>query len=185
MQATLAGTALPLYYVSAGQVNAVVPYLAPQLLDSPQSLVVYRNGMPAALTVNLVAYQPGIFSTAANGIGQGAIQNAFYQLVDATHPSKAGDTILIYCQGLGPVTNPPAPGAIAPAGSITMTTPKVYIDGMPAQVVYSGLSPGSIQLYQVNAVVPQGISSGTVNLYLTVTDPASGATLQSNTVTIN
>ena len=185
VQATLAGAALPLYYVSAGQVNAVVPYFAAQSLDSPQSLVVSRNGVPAAMTVNLVAYQPGIFSTAANGAGQGAIQNASYQLVDSSHPAQAGDTILIYCQGLGPVTNPPAPGAISASGSTTVTTPKVYIDGIPAQVVYSGLSPDSVQLYQVNAVVPQGISSGAVNVYLTVTDPRSGAVLQSNTVTIN
>jgi uncharacterized protein (TIGR03437 family) len=185
VQVTLAGTALPLYYVSAGQVNAVVPYFASQLLDSSQSLVIYRNGVPAALDVNLLGYQPGIFSTGANGAGQGAIQNASYQLVDASHPAQSGDTILIYCQGLGPVASPPGPGAIASAGSTTLTTPKAYIDGIPAQVVYSGLSPGSVQLYQVNAIVPQGISSGAVNVYLTVSDPNSGAVLQSNTVTIN
>ena len=185
IQATLAGTALPLYFASPGQVNAIVPYLPQALLDTPQSLVVYRNGAPALIPLNVVVYQPGIFSTAANGQGQGAIQNANYQLVDDSHPAQAGDTILIYGAGLGPVANPPAAGAAAATGSTTNTIPKVYIDGMEAQVVYSGLSPGSVQLYQVNAVVPQGIHAGVVNVYMTVMDPASGATLQSNTVTMN
>ena len=185
IQATLAGTPLPLYYASTGQVNAVIPFLPEQLLDTPQSLVVYRNGAPALLSLNLVVYQPGIFSTAANGTGQGAIQNASYQLVDGGHPAQPGDAILIYSGGLGPVVNPPAAGALASAGSTTKTIPNVYIDGIQAQVVYSGLSPGSVQLYQVNAVVPQGIHSGALNVYLTITDPRSNTVLQSNTVTIN
>ena len=185
VQVTLAGAALPLYFAGTNQVNALVPYMPSLSLDSPQSLVVYRNGAPAALTVNLVAYQPGIFSTAANGAGQGAIQNASYKLVDASHPAQAGDTILIYCQGLGPVVNPPAPGAVSAVGSTTVATPSVYIDGLPAQVVYSGLSPGSVQLYQVNAVVPQGIHSGAIDVYLTIIDPGSSAVLTSNIVTIN
>jgi uncharacterized protein (TIGR03437 family) len=185
IQATLAGTPLPLYYASADQVNAIVPYLPNQLLDSPQSLVIYRNGVPVSLTLNLIVYQPGIFSTAANGQGQGAIQNASYQLVDASHPAEAGDTIVIYCSGLGPVANPPAAGSVATSGSNTAVTPNVYIDGLEAQVVYSGLSPGSVQLYQVNAIVPPGINSGAVDVYLTITDPRSDTVLQSNTVTIN
>jgi uncharacterized protein (TIGR03437 family) len=185
IQVTLAGTALPLYYVGAGQVNALIPFLPSQLLDSPQSLVVYRDGAPSTLNLNLLVYEPGIFSTASNGQGQGAIQNASYQLVDGSHPAHPGDTIIIYCAGLGPVANPPAAGAAASAGSTTTTMPNVYIDGIQAQVVYSGLSPGSVQLYQVNAIVPQGVNSGAVKLYLTITDPRSNAVLQSNTVTIN
>lgn len=185
IQATLAGIPLPLYYVSSGQVNAAVPFLPDQLLDAPQSLLISRDGATSDMTLNVVLYQPGIFSTAANGQGQGAIQNAAYQLVDAGHPANPDDTILIYCAGLGPVMNPPAPGTPASAGSTTTVIPTVYIDGIQAQVVYSGLSPGSVQLYQVNAVVPHGIHSGAVNVYLTVTDPRSNSVLQSNTVTMN
>ena len=110
--------------------------------------------------------------------GQGAIQDMSYQLVDSSHPAKPGDTIAIYCTGLGPVSNPPAPGALA-SGSLTTSTPAVYIDGIQGQVTFSGLSPGAVQLYQVNVVVPQGIHSGTVSVYLTIGDA------QSNTVTIN
>jgi uncharacterized protein (TIGR03437 family) len=185
VQASIAGTSLPLYYVSPNQVNALVPYVPNALLDGPEQLVVYRDGAAASFTVNVVAYQPGIFSTGANGQGQGAIQSTSYQLVDASNPAQPGDTILIYCGGLGPVANPPSPGAAAPSGSTTNVTPNVYIDGLPAQVTFSGLSPSSVQLYQVNAVVPQGIHSGVINVYLTITDPRSNTTLQSNTVTIN
>jgi uncharacterized protein (TIGR03437 family) len=40
--------------------------------------------------------------------------------------------------------------------------PVVTIGGLPAQVTFSGLTPGSVGLYQVNAVIPPGVLTGTV-----------------------
>ena len=185
MAATLGGIPLPLYFADNGQVNAVVPFLSDQSLNAGLPLVVQRNGTIAPpLNVNLVQFQPGIFSTNQAGSAQGVIVNAENQLVDANHPAKPGDAIVIYCTGLGPVTNPPLPGHRAGLGSVTINTPRVYIDGVPSQVVYTGLSPGSVQLYQVNAIVPAGIHSGPIGVYLVMSD-APSTPVKSNVVTIN
>jgi len=196
IKVTLAGTPLPLYYADTGQVNAIVPFFGNQYLNTPLSLVVYKNCPPAGtvcigaspLDMNLLAIQPGIFPYSAAGEPpqQGAIENAnaAYNVADPSHPAVAGDTIVIYGSGLGQVSNPPPVGAVAPAGSLTISQPTVYIGGIQAQVTYSGLSPGSVDLYQVNAVVPAGIASGHINVYLTMPDP-TGTVISSNTVTIN
>ena len=75
----------------------------------------------------------------------------------------AGTTVLlIYCTGLGGVTNQPPTGspALSSLLSKTMTTPIVTIGGAPADVQFSGLAPGLVGLYQVNAAVPAAAAKG-------------------------
>jgi uncharacterized protein (TIGR03437 family) len=67
------------------------------------------------------------------------------------------------------VTNQPASGDPAPTSVYANTTvaPTVTIGGQNAQVTFSGLTPGSLSLYQVNAVVPQtgpGLQTITVSI---------------------
>jgi uncharacterized protein (TIGR03437 family) len=76
-----------------------------------------------------------------------------------------------------------APEDGAPASltqlSFTLTTPSVTIGNVPASVSFSGLAPGLVGVYQVNAVVPNGApSGGAVPLAITISD------LVSNTVTV-
>ena len=60
-----------------------------------------------------------------------------------------------------------------------MTDPTVTIGGMAADVVFSGLAPGFVGLYQVNVQVPAEASTGDeVEVVLTI----GGVT--SNTVTV-
>jgi len=84
-------------------------------------------------------------------------------LVDSSNPAVAGTTVLlIYCTGLGAVTNQPATGSAALSSllSKTMTTPTVTIGGASADVQFSGLAPGFVGLYQVNAAVPAAAAKG-------------------------
>jgi uncharacterized protein (TIGR03437 family) len=69
---------------------------------------------------------------------------------------------MLYANGLGPVTNQPASGEPAPLGPLaeTITKPVVTIGGKDAAVVWSGLAPGFAGLYQINVVIPSGVSSG-------------------------
>ena len=175
------GTKAPLYYVSSGQVNLLVPWeLANQ---SQASLTATVNGQTStAQTVSLAAFSPGIFSMNGQGTGQGAILDTSYKLVDQSNPALAGTTyVQIYCTGLGPVANQPASGGISPSGPLatTPTMPVVTIGGLPAQVIFSGLAPGFVGEYQVNALVPAGVAPGdSVPLMIS----AGGRT--SNTVTL-
>src|ERR1035441_5430363 len=156
------GTKAPLYYVSGGQVNLLVPWeLANQ---SQASLTATVNGLTsAAQTVSLAAFSPGIFSMNGQGTGQGAILDTSYKLVDQSNPALAATTYLqIYCTGLGPVANQPASGAVSPSGPLanTTTTPTVTIGGARAYVTFSGLAPGFVGEYQVNALVPPNSAAG-------------------------
>jgi beta-glucosidase len=152
----------PLFYASATQVNLQVPWeMAGQ---SQASLTATAAGQTSApQTVNLAPFAPGIFSMNGQGTGPGAILDSSYNLITPSNPAGAGVTaILIYCTGLGPVTNQPATGAAAPGNPLAATTtqPLVTIGGVPAQVLFSGLAPGSVGGYQVNALVPSDAPTG-------------------------
>jgi uncharacterized protein (TIGR03437 family) len=89
----------------------------------------------------------------------------------ASNPASAGDALEIYCTGLGPVS--PSVIAGTPASSTTLSytqnTVTATVGGKNAQVMFAGLAPGYVGLYQVNVTVPAGIpASSAVPLVLTV-----------------
>ena len=156
------GLSAPLFVVSASQVNFQVPWeLAGQSQASLSAMV--EGQISGTQTMTLTPFAPGIFSMNGLGTGQGAILDTSYRLVDSSNPASAGSTILqIYCTGLGAVTNQPPSGSptLSTQLSETTTTPMVTIGGVQAQVLYSGLAPGSVGEYQVDALVPTGSSKG-------------------------
>lgn len=176
-----AGTAAPLLYVSPGQVNLQLPWELSGTSETTLAAALFgQPGAPQPLRV--APFAPGIFTANAQGAAQGAILDSSYRLVDPSNPATPGTTIvLIYCTGLGAVTAPPPTGTPAPMNALidTTTKPVVTIGGAEADVLFSGLAPGSVGLYQVNARVPAGLGAGNaVPVVLSI----GGAT--SNTVTI-
>ena len=156
------GQAVPLFYASSGQVNIQIPWeLAGR---SRAMLTVTVNGQTSApQAIDLVAYAPGIFTANSQGSGQGAILDLSSRLVDSSNPATAGSSIVvIYCNGLGAVTNPPASGSAALVNPLseTVITPAVSIGGAPAEVLFAGLVPGLVGEYQINARVPAGSATG-------------------------
>jgi uncharacterized protein (TIGR03437 family) len=162
-QVVLGGRPLPLQYAGDGQVNAVIPYdVTP---NSTQQLIV-TNGPALSVPQPIVIApaQPAVF---ANGDGEGVVFDvkpgtSAQVPVDAKHPISAGDAIVIYCAGLGPVNPPVAAGSAAPSSPPAKTTSPVTvtIGGKTAQVFFSGLVGGLAGEYQVNAYVPKGITPG-------------------------
>jgi uncharacterized protein (TIGR03437 family) len=53
--------------------------------------------------------------------------------------------------------------------------PEVTIDGLQATVLYSGLAPGYLGLYQVNVQLPEDLAPGTRNLSVLVNGARSNA----------
>ncbi len=196
-----------LLYVSATQINAIVPS---GVVGNATVKVVVADGtnVGTALTANEAAANPGIFTVNASGQGQGAILLATnYSVNSATNLVAPGATVLIYLSGLGVPTSTAAntasttaaayPAAcISPAnymltvnglatkpsplwttidGAVILgsniaaghfapcfaTAPTVTIGGKPATVSYAGFVADSIGgLYQINAVVPTGATTG-------------------------
>ncbi|OFV95489.1 MAG: hypothetical protein A3H28_15785 [Acidobacteria bacterium RIFCSPLOWO2_02_FULL_61_28] len=146
---------MPLYYVSPNQINAQVPVDLPP--GASASIAITTSGRVTAPQSYFVApAQPGIFigSTGA------AVLDGQSRLVTAANPARIGDVLQIYAGGLG-ATNPPVESGAAGPPSSTVTSPvTVEIGGIVAPVVYQGLAPGFVGLYQVNVIVPSEVLPG-------------------------
>ena len=121
--------------------------------------------------MTVAAARPAIFTVNGSSTGQGHIYRGGQTLADARNPVKAGDVVVIYAAGLGAVTPSVEAGQAAPRSPLAQTANGVSltIGGRPAQVQFAGLTPDSTGLYQVNALVPDGVTPGdTVQVLLTV-----------------
>jgi len=179
------GVIAPLFMTSCTQVNVQIPWE-----DAGQTQVGMVATVAGLVSVSQPAtvapFAPGIFTMNQSGSGQGAVEIASTGQLAAfpatgSRPATQGDYVVIYCTGLGAVSNQPVTGTAALASplSVTTTLPTVTIGGVSAQVSFSGLAPGFVGLYQVNALMPAGIAPGTAtSLILSI------GGVQSNTVTI-
>jgi hypothetical protein len=79
---------------------------------------------------------PGVFTTAANGIGQGAILNSDYTANSSAYAAKAGSTVMIYMAGLGVPTSTGLNQASATAAAF----PKSCISPTAYQAAVNGQS---------------------------------------------
>ncbi|MGA3016162.1 MAG: BACON domain-containing carbohydrate-binding protein [Bryobacteraceae bacterium] len=164
VQVLFGGVPAPLIFVSATQVNAVVPYAAS---GSTQAQVQYQSTASNTLTLAVQAATPGLLSLDSTGMGPGAILNQDSSINTAANPAPRGQAIMIYCVG-GGVTSPPSTdGAIITAPAPPALPPvltqavSVTIGGINANVLYSGAAPDNIAgLTQINAVIPAGVTPG-------------------------
>ena len=151
-------------FISGGQVNAQVPS---NVATGSQTVTVKTPaGTSASYTVTVSATQPGMLAPAALNVGGtqylGAVftDGATFVLPPGLIPgvasrrAKAGDTIIIYGVGFGPV-NPNIPsGQIVQQSNQLITAPQILFGQTPATVSFAGLAPGYVGLYQINVVVP-------------------------------
>ncbi len=165
----IAGEPAPLFYTSTGQVNAAVPFdVTPD--TSQQVLVTRDTTISVPVEVDMASAQPAVFlNPQTSAPTQGTIfavrktstgQSTF--LAGPSSPATAGDTLVIYCAGLGGVNQTIAPGAASPGAPAAKTNdqPQVTIGNQSAALAFSGLTPGLVGVYQINAVVPAGVSPG-------------------------
>ena len=178
---------LPMFYASPGQLNGEVP--RDVLPGVSRQMVVQRGGqMSRPVDVTLAAAQPGIFTVNQQGTGQGAILDASTTaetgnavLAGPSTPVGRGRIVSIYCEGLGRVSPEVGNGTPAPSAeplARTVNTVTVTIGGRNATVLYAGLAPGFVGLYQVNAVVPADAPVGdavavTLNVANTLSNTAT------------
>jgi uncharacterized protein (TIGR03437 family) len=163
------GRAAPLYFSSYSQIAFQVPM---ETALGTAQVQVERDGIAGnIITVQVVDRAPRIL----------VIVNPDGSVPSSAHPARVGDTLVIYSIGLGPtspaaVTGAPAPGAEPLARLITMPSVQFgtgFFGSVSATPAFAGLSPSSVGLYQVNAAIPQGVSSGLVNVTLVFPDGVS------------
>jgi uncharacterized protein (TIGR03437 family) len=157
------GQLAPLFFVSAGQINFQVPFM--QGVNGPMQapLTIQQGTQSTTVNVTLTPYSPALFTTDQSGTGQAAILIAGTASIAApsgtfpgSRPAHMGEYISIFGTGLGNVSGYVYSGDPSPTNPLATTTatPTVSIGGAAAPVLFSGLAPGYVGLYQVNAQVP-------------------------------
>ena len=82
--------------------------------------------------------------------------------------AKPGDLVVLWGTGFG-ATNPPVPAGTAVSGApAVVTTPRVMVGGLQAEVVSAVLTAGSAGLYQVTIRIPETIPPGPVAVWASV-----------------
>lgn len=177
-------TLAPLFFVGVGrgfgegafQINYQLPY---EIQPGLASLTVLNNDVPVIQGHLIVSPSaPGVFTISASGKGQAVALNQDSSLNGnpaenpQAKPETRGRSLVLFANGPGskfvnpangqaltPVTGaPPASGSTLFA---TATTPYVTIGGVPANVLFSGLTPGLVGLWQLNITIPANAPTGT------------------------
>jgi uncharacterized protein (TIGR03437 family) len=147
----VSGIAAPLYFVSPEQINFQVPFEATGATAT--ILVTTASGESKVITVPLAKSAPGLFlGENGNVIAQNASD---YSIITFGNPATGEDVVVVYGTGNGPTacdikTGEPSPLKLCP----TLEVPKIMIGEQEATVLYSGLTPGFVGLYQTNFIVP-------------------------------
>jgi uncharacterized protein (TIGR03437 family) len=159
VQVKLGGVPMPLALVSPTGIRWQVPWDWPAG-DTPFQLISGKSpfeGSPETLSVSPVS--PNFYGDAGNIL---AVHSPWDALVTEQNPAQPGEVLHLYLSGLGPVTPPVATGVPSPAGPLArvITIPRCqFWDGGPndAEVLYAGLAPGMIGIYQMELRVPSGL----------------------------
>jgi uncharacterized protein (TIGR03437 family) len=170
---TIGGHAAFIDYISPAQVNAQVP--SGVGIGSQPVIVTTAGGASAAYSVTVDAAEPGLAAPPPIKIGN--IQYVAAYFPDGTHvlppgavagvaarEAKPGDTIVLFGVGFGPVTPDISAGTIVQQANTLASPLQILFAGAPGQVVYAGLAPGFVGLYQFDVVVPDVASGDAVPL---------------------
>ena len=100
--------------------------------------------------------------------GPAIVHSSDFNLVSPAKPASAGEILTLFAYGLGPTLPAVDPGQPFPAAPAKANSPiSLTVGGQEANVLYAGGYPGSIDGYQVNFRVPDGLSSGLTAVRLT------------------
>ena len=143
---------IPLLYAGPNQINAYLP----QDLSTLSTFSVFTS--TGSDTTNLVHVPavPAIFTLNGSGTGAAAAINAVTgRLIDFANPIAAGDHVTLFVTGLGRTVRS---GNV----DVAVVTPTVGI--FPREkdiaVIFAGLTPGFVGLYQINFQIPPDVQRG-------------------------
>lgn len=174
IQVTINDKPVPLYYVSPTQINFQVPYSAPMSGSVDIQVVQKSTGLLYATGAALMATAtPGFLTYNGSGQGQVLAQNDDgITLNTGTAQVARGKAITIYGLGFG-LISPDQPDDMPPTAAISMAKKPVVVVGTSiltdAQIIYAGLTPGYVGLFQLNLLIPDAVAPGnTVPLVMQV-----------------
>ncbi len=167
----------PVYYVSAGQIDFLIPYGA----ASGDAVVrVDRDGKRGnRVGIKIAPVAPRLMRLGIGGYAMAVLPDPTPTPtfpIPATpglysRPAKAGEIVVFYALGLGQTTPLASDGQAATAAQVgpvqvVFGESVLPTSGVPVTPQYAGLTPGLVGLYQVNVEVPAGLHGDAVPVYL-------------------
>src|SRR5579863_952726 len=163
--ASINGIPAYVYYLSSGQIDILAP--ADPTLGSVPVVVNSCTQASDPFTAQKAALVPGLVAPAnflANGkqylvaqfISDGTFVGNPSVVPGTSRPAKPGDMLVIYGVGFGEAddaSGPIAPGTVADVSSLKNPL-TIEFGTTPAPMVYDGLAPGNVGLYQFDITVP-------------------------------
>jgi uncharacterized protein (TIGR03437 family) len=158
---TANGLSLPLLYVSDNQINAQMSF---NVGGAIAAIVRTNSGISDIFLTNVQSAAPAVFNV------QGPNEDLFAAvfrlennlLATLSNPIRRNEVAIAFTTGIGSVTPLLLDGNAAPSSPLAITNvqPTVTVGNAAAQVLFSGLAPGFVGLYQINFLVPWGAPLG-------------------------
>jgi uncharacterized protein (TIGR03437 family) len=127
----------PILFANATQINCIVPSALAIGQNATVTVTAGTAVSDGLFAVGVVASQPGIFTLASDGVGQGAILNQDFSVNGSTNAAAAGNILSIYLTGLG------TPNSI---GVDSTSATAVYSSGCVAVSNVTANTPGYMQV---------------------------------------
>jgi uncharacterized protein (TIGR03437 family) len=182
-------TPAPIFAVTPTQITVEIPIVA----AGPVPVQVLRNCGDATeqrsnvLTASAQSATPEFLYLAINAdgknpvaaVGTDGLYIAPSSVIPGARAAVSGEVLVVYALGLGATTPAQTVGVPAP-GIASAAAPTITIGGVtlsPSDVIYAGVSPGFIGLYQINLRVPAGVPSGNQPIVIRIggnSSPAGG-----------
>jgi uncharacterized protein (TIGR03437 family) len=149
-------------FASSNKLNAQLPF---QVDGNVTMILRTPGGVSDNFNMTILPAAPSVFRSGVAGPQTDvptvvrAHNNA---LVTMSNPIHRGDTIVIYLTGMGrtsPAVDSGMPSPAEPLAS-TLIEPAVSLGGVSLPLLFSGLTPGEVGVYQINAKVPDWVPTG-------------------------
>ena len=149
------------YYVSPGQITAILPSATP--VGAGSITVTYNGQTSPPFSVTIVQSAFGILTMGGNGLGTAAVFDQAFNYIGPTNAANPGQVVYFWGTGQGPDPNDETRLIAAPQNLGNLPF-EFYIANKPARVLYHGRSqfPG---LDQIAVEVPAGVAGCYVSAY--------------------
>jgi uncharacterized protein (TIGR03437 family) len=156
----------PLYWVTAGEVSAQVPFEITS--SNPQVRVRTAAGVSATAPMQILPVAPRLFTKTMNGLGEPLVfHGADGTIVSSTSPAQANEYLVMCLSGLGAVSPSLASGvqggdtqSLGPL-NVVKAPVQITVGGVNAPFVWAGIMPGFVGVYQLNFQMPSTVVAGT------------------------
>jgi uncharacterized protein (TIGR03437 family) len=159
---TVNGMPIPMIFVSSTQINAQLPT---QTTGNVTVILHTPGGVSDNYNLVIQPLAPSLFQASIPGLDgtvPAIVRNDNGLVVTPSNPIHQDDVLVMYLTGMGattPLIDAGLPGPSSPLAT-TLNAPQVTLGGQAVQVLYSGLAPGEVGVYQLNVAIPKNAPTG-------------------------